>query len=146
LEVEIKGSYARLVRIFDEDVSREDLLDGCRWHYNRNVQLSKRQPYAVTREPSWPMKGLPIVAVGTHNGQELVMFGVCQSTAWENPNPEYVFGDEYHSQIDVRWEHRVYRVLKGDRPTKPGMSNSKLTRPEYVAWRNAAEPVLDLAA
>jgi hypothetical protein len=89
------------------------------------------------------MKGLPIVAVGTHVGPELVMFGVCESVAWlalERPNPRY------HSKIEVRWEHYAYQVDPANRPTRPGLSNSRLTKVQYDAWRQVAVPVLDLRA
>jgi len=132
------------MRIFDEDtVTFELALDSCTWHFERSNALSRRPPPrgAHRAAQSWPMKGLPILGVGTHAGNELVMFGVCESTRWEpyDDGPR----DRYKSQIEVRWKNVIYRVPHNERPTMPTRSNSRLTRAQYVAWRGVAVPLMD---
>src|SRR5437899_1672305 len=95
--------YARILRIFDEDtLTYQDALDGCGWHYREHVTLSRLPPWRGGRYTnSWPMIGLPIVAVGTHVGKELVMFGACDALEWlpfeDGPR------NRYKSQIRIEW-------------------------------------------
>ena len=69
------------------------------------------------------------------------MLGVRQSTRWE-PYDNGPRG-RYKSQIEIRWEKVIYRVPANERPTASTRSNSLLTRPQYVAWRDVAVPLMD---
>jgi hypothetical protein len=135
--------YARILRIFDEDtVTYQDALNGCGWHYGEHITLSRLPPRRARRHSkSWPMRGLPIVGVGTHAGKELVMFGACEALEW------LPFDDaprnRYKSQIQIGWENVICRVPMGDRPTKPPRSNAALSKAEYGAWRRVAVPLMD---
>lgn len=134
-------STFRLVRIFDEDIKdHQEALNGCTWHYQNNILLRRT---AVKGRGAgtvgWLFIGTKLVAVGTHAGKDIVMFGECKSGRWEPYN-----STRYKAQLKAQWEDVIYTVPVRERPrTLPRrMSNLALTEAEYAAWRHAAKSLM----
>jgi hypothetical protein len=131
--------FARLVRFCDERyTTRADGLASAARHFEQS--RFKSQSNDAEKRQSWPYRGLPLVAVGSHRARGLVMFGVCQSLKWA-PNPDPSDAQMYPSVIEVAWERTVFEVDPESFPTRPGRSYVGLSRDQYDAWRRAAEPV-----
>src|SRR5690349_15533911 len=112
--------FARVVRFCAERfTTRADGLASAAGHFAQ--WRFKSQCNDAEKRQSGPYRCIPIVAVGSHGGRGLVMFGVCRSSWWA-PNPEPTDAQRYPMVIDVVWERTSFEVDSESFPSRPGRS------------------------
>src|SRR4051812_5209705 len=122
-----------------------------RWPERCGV-LSSTGSTRLRRCPRWtrarvhPIKGQPIVALGSHGHDNLMMFGVYAGSQWEpNPDPN---DPMYPAVVAVDWDRAIYEVDAGEVRAILGggpfpRSMKLITRAEHDALReHATTPVM----
>jgi hypothetical protein len=143
-----KTGFARLVRVCDErakNSSTEQMARALLGLVVHGVHKTQALSALDPRKAVHPIKGQPVVALGSHGHDNLMMFGVYAGSQWEpNPDPNDTM---YPAVVSVDWDRSIYEVDAGEVRAILGggpfpRSMKLITRAEYQALRaHATTPV-----